>query len=292
MPDIDARERLIGIRLVALSASMFGVVDGLSKLLVAHATPAQIVFARYGFAFLLLLVTRRPSQLPQLVRTARPGLQIIRGLSPLVVSFGMVFAVTYLPLADATAILFVAPLLMIGLAGPMLVERAPAATWLMVVIGFVGVLIVARPGFSALSQYAVFPLAAAIFYALYQLLTRRLSTAGERPLTTLGWTLGVGTIVSLPIAVVFWQPLDAAGWALMILLGLAFAASQLTMIAGLVRTPVPLAASLNYVQIVAAVGFGFVVFGDVPDLMSWLGIALIVAAGLYMIRLRTRATGR
>ena len=291
MSQIDARERLIGIGLVALSAAMFGVVDGLSKLLVAQATPAQIVFARYGFALLLVLVTRRPSQLPQLMRTARPGLQITRGLSPLVVSFGMVLAVTYLPLADATAILFAAPLLMVGLAGPMLGERAPRATWLAVVVGFIGVLVVARPGFSVLSQYAVFPLAAAVFYAIYQLLTRRLSAAGERPMTTLAWTLGIGTIVSLPIALFSWQPLDGTGWLLMVALGLAFAASQLTMIAGLVRTPVPLAASLNYVQIIAAVGFGYAVFGEVPDLMSWAGIALVVAAGLYMIRLRTRAVG-
>ena len=288
MTDTDGRQRLIGIALVALSASMFGVVDGLTKLLVTQASPAQIVFARYGFALLLLLATRRPSTLPQLMRTARPGQQLARGLVPLIVSFGMVFAVTYLPLADATAILFVAPLLMVAFAGPLIGERAPRASWLAVGVGFVGVLVVARPGFSVLSQYAVFPLVAAVSYALYQLLTRRLSAAGEPPLTTLGWTLGIGTLVVAPIAPFFWQPLDAMGWVLMVLLGAAFALAQITLIAGLVRTPLPVAASLNYVQIIAAVAFGAAVFGELPDLMSWAGIVLIVGAGLYMIRHRTK----
>lgn len=288
MTDTDGRQRLIGIALVALSASMFGVVDGLTKLLVAQASPAQIVFARYGFALLLLLVTRRPSTLPQLMRTARPGQQLARGLVPLIVSFSMVFAVTYLPLADATAILFVAPLLMVAFAGPLIGERAPRASWLAVGVGFVGVLVVARPGLSALSQYAVFPLVAAVSYALYQLLTRRLSAAGEPPFTTLGWTLGIGTLVVAPIALFYWQPLDGAGWALMVLLGAAFGLAQITLIAGLVRTPLPVAASLNYVQIIAAVAFGAAVFGELPDLMSWAGIVLIVGAGLYMIRHRTK----
>ena len=90
------------------------------------------------------------------------------------------------------------------------------------------------------------------------------------------------------IALFFWQPLDGMGRVLLILLGAAFALAQITLIAGLLRTPLPVAASLNYVQIIAAVAFGAAVFGELQHLMSWAGTVLIVGAGLYMIRHRTK----
>jgi drug/metabolite transporter (DMT)-like permease len=289
VPENAARERLMGILLVVFSAAMFGVVDGLSKVLVQIASPAQIVWGRYGLALLFLLITRPPSSLPSLFVTKQRRLQIIRGLTPLAVSLGMVFGVRYLPLADTTAILFAAPLLMVALSGPMLGEHIHRSAWVAVAIGFVALLIIARPGLSVLSQFAIFPLIAAVFYALLQIFTRKLSAAGERPMTTLAWTLTTGTIASTPFVFLFWEPLDLGGWALMLGLGAAFGISQLTMIAGLARAPVSLVAPLTYVQIISAVIFGLIVFGEMPDGWTLLGIAMIVGSGLYVIRTRQAA---
>jgi len=98
----QARERLLGVILVVLSASIFAGVDGLSKLLADTSSVAQIVWARYALALPILLATTQPSQLPTLFRTRQPGLQILRGLAPVMVSIAMVFGVRYLPLAEAT----------------------------------------------------------------------------------------------------------------------------------------------------------------------------------------------
>jgi drug/metabolite transporter (DMT)-like permease len=282
----EARDRLVGIVLIVLSAGAFGAVDGISKILVQTASPAQIVWARYALAIPFLLLTTRPSALKDLARTNRPGLQIVRGLAPLLVSLGMVLGVQYLPLADATAILFAAPLLVVALSMPMLGEPVHRSHWWAVAVGFAAVLVVARPGLSALSQFAIFPLIAAVFYALLQLLTRRLSAAGERSRTTLAWTLVSGTIAATPFAIWLWRPLDAQTWILLFVLGGVFGVAQLTMIAGLARAPAALVAPLAYVQIIAAVAFGFIVFGEVPDVWTILGIIMIIGAGLYVLRHR------
>lgn len=288
-PKDAARERLIGICLVVFAAAMFAVVDGISKVLTATASPPQIVWARYALALPVVLARVPIGEYRTLFSTKMLRLQIGRGLSPLVVSFGMVFGVAFLPLADATVILFAAPLLMVALSGPMLGETVHRSNWVAVAVGFVAVLIVARPGFSVLSQYAIFPLVGAVFYALLQIFTRRLSAAGERPITTLSWTLLVGAIVSTPIVVLFWRNLDLGSWILMLTLGVVFGISQLTMIAGLARAEVSIAAPLTYVQIASAVIFGLIVFHDVPDLWTIAGIALIFGAGLYVVRSRRRA---
>jgi drug/metabolite transporter (DMT)-like permease len=281
-----ARERLLGIILVVLSASIFAGVDGLSKLLADTSSVAQIVWARYALALPILLATTQPSQLPTLFRTRQPGLQILRGLAPVMVSIAMVFGVRYLPLAEATVILFAAPFLVAALSVPLLGERVHASTWVAVVIGFAAVLIVARPGFSELSLFALFPLVGAIFYAALQLITRRIAATGERSETTLAWTLLTGIVVATPFALYFWQPLDIRGWALMFGLGGTFGLAQLMMIRGFAHAPAALLAPLSYAQIVAAAIFGVVVFHDVPDVWTLLGIVMIIISGVYVVRRR------
>jgi len=114
----EARERLLGIILVILSASIFACVDGFSKLLADTNAVAQIVWARYALALPILLLTTPPAQLSTLFRTRQPALQILRGLAPVGVSIAMVFGVRYLPLAEATVILFAAPFLVAALSVP------------------------------------------------------------------------------------------------------------------------------------------------------------------------------
>ena len=159
-------------------------------------------------------------------------MQILRGLAPLVISACMVFGVHYLPLAEATVILFAAPFLVAALSAPLLGERVHASNWIAVAIGFAAVLVVARPGFSELSLFALFPALGAFFYAALQLLTRRMAAAGERAETTLAWTLLTGIAVSSPFAIYFWEPLDLRGWALMVAVGTTFGFAQLMMIRG------------------------------------------------------------
>jgi drug/metabolite transporter (DMT)-like permease len=283
----EGRERLIGIILVILSATIFACVDGFSKMLAETNGVAQIVWARYALALPILLATTPPTQLPVLFRTRRPGLQVLRGLAPIFVSVGMVLGVRYLPLAEATVILFAAPFLVAALSVPLLGERVHTSSWIAVAVGFTAVLIVARPGFSALSVYALFPLLGAVFYAALQLITRQVAAAGERAETTLAWTLLTGIVVSSPFAIYFWVPLDISGWILMFAVGFAFGVAQLTMIRGFAHAPAALLAPLSYVQIVSATIFSVVVFHDVPDAWTLLGIVMIIGSGIYVVRRRT-----
>jgi len=143
---------------------------------------------------------------------------------------------------------------------------------------------VARPGFSNLSHYAAFPLIGAIFYALLQLITRSLGAAGEKATTTLAWTLLVGGLVSTPFVAMEWTPVTPGGWLLMIALGLVFGVSQLLMIRAYTFAPAGVLAPFNYVQIISAAIFGVAVFGDVPDVWTLVGIAMIIGAGIYVAR--------
>lgn len=283
------RDRLKGIAILIAAASLFGAVDGISKMLAETQSLGQIVLTRYALAVPVLLAATPRADWRSLFDTERPGLQILRACAPLVISFSMVLAVRYLPLADATAILFAGPFLVVALSAPMLGERVALSSWIGVAVGFAAVLIVARPGFSELSRFVAFPLLAAVFYALFQLMTRRLAAAGENPNTTLAWTLATGTIVATPIAFFTWIPPGPTAWILMIALGLVFGAAQALLVRAFHYAPASVLTPFSYSQIVAATIFGAIVFGTVPDRWTSLGIALIIAAGVYVVREQARA---
>ena len=161
----------------------------------------------------------------------------------------------------------------------MLKERVRLASWLGVAIGFLAVLIVAQPGLGGLSFFAIFPLAGAIFYALFQILTRRLAALGEDPNTTLAWTLGVGTLASAPFALWTWVPLDAHAWLLALSLGLAYGAGQLLLVRAFAYAPASILTPFSYAQIISATLFGLVVFHDVPNMTTLVGIAMSPRSG-------------
>ncbi len=282
----ENRDVLRGILLLLLAASFFGSVDGFSKLLAPTQSVAQIVWTRYALAIPLLLASMRPSEWSSAFRTTHPWLQIVRGLTPLTVSAGMVLGVRYLSLAEATAILFAGPFLILALSVPFLGERVRLSSWIGVTIGFLAVLIVARPGFSALSKYTVFPALAAVFYAIYQLLTRQLGALGEKPTTTLAWTLLVGGVASTPVAIMNWAPVSTRAWFYMAALGTVFGASQLLLIRAFTYASAGTLAPFNYFQIVSAIVFGLIVFQDVPDVWTLVGATIIIGAGVYVVRSR------
>jgi drug/metabolite transporter (DMT)-like permease len=198
----------------------------------------------------------------------------------------MVIGVRYMPLADTTVILFAGPFFVVALSAPVLKERVRAASWIGVSIGFLAVLLVARPGFNELSKYAVFPLIAAVFYALLQLITRQLGASGEKATTTLAWTLLVGGIAVTPVAIATWVPVTPTAWLLMIALGTVFGIAQLLMARAFTHASANVLAPFNYVQIISAVIFGVLVFGDVPDVWTFVGIFMIIGAGIYVARSR------
>lgn len=281
-PESLRPQRLRGIFFLIASVMCFGVVDGLSKLLVETQSLGQIVLARYAIAILGLFAMTAPGRWKNLFQTRLVGLQVIRGLTPVMVGGPMVFAVKYLPLAEATAILFAGPFIVVAFSGWLLQERVSFSSWIGVAIGFLGVLIVARPGLTGLSLYAIFPAVAAVFYAVLQLLSRYLGAAGEPPTTTLAWTLLVGTLVALPLSIADWQPLSPAALILAFSLGATFGAGQYFLIKAFALVSANVLTPFTYFQILSAALFGLIVFKDIPDGWTLAGIALILASGLYV----------
>lgn len=275
-------DKLKGILLLIAAVTGFGVVDGLSKVMIETLSFGQVVLARYALALPVLLLATRPADWRGLFRTKLLTWQIIRGIIPVVIGGSMVFAVKYLPLAEATVILFAGPFFVVALSGWLLGERVGGSSWIGVLIGFLSVLIVARPGFSALSLYTIFPAIGAVFYAAFQLLTRHLGNAGEAPTTTLAWTLVVGNLVGLPLAFSAWMPQTPETWFLCFCLGVVFGFAQLLLAKAFSLAPASVLTPFSYVQILSAIVFGLLVFHDIPDRWTLTGIAMIVGAGLYV----------
>ena len=288
MHDPPPPEVLRGIAFIILSASVFALVDGLSKLLADTLSIWQIVWARYVFALPVLVLLTPRGDLRALFRTANLPHQIGRGIVPIGVSVAMVLSVRYLPLAEATVILFSAPFLVVGLAGPLLGERVRAASWFGVAAGFAAVLIVARPGLGGVSYYALLPFAGAVLYATYQIVTRHLARKGERPATTLAWTLATGSVVATPLAALTWVPVSTGAFLIMVSLGLVFGAAQLLMVQAFAHAPAAELAPFSYAQLPAATVVGLVLFDAVPDGWTLFGIAVMIGAGVFLARTQRR----
>lgn len=271
---------LRGIVFLIGAVTVFAVVDAVSKLLISSHSFGQVMLGRYAPALIVLLAVTPPARWRGMFATQKPGLQIARGMLPMLIGGAMVLGVKYLPLADATTILFAGPFFVLALSGVLLGERVAAASWVGVVLGFAGVLIVARPGFSALSAYALFPAVGALFYAGYQLLTRHLAASGETTEATVAWTLLIGILASLPLALADWRAVDAQAFALSLVMGAAMGIGQILVPRAYQRATANVLAPFTYFQIFAAVALGFLLFREVPDIWTMAGIALIVVSGV------------
>jgi drug/metabolite transporter (DMT)-like permease len=271
------------ILLFVAGVSMFGVMDGLGKLLATDFPLLQLVWARSAFAVPVILATTAPAGWLSLLRCERPLLQAARGLLPLLASAAVLLGLRLMPLADATAITFAAPLFVVALSAPILRERVGTAAWVGVGLGFLGVLIVVRPGAGSIAWAALLPLATAFLFGLYQVLTR-LASRGDPPATTLAWTILTGFLLTTPLLPLGWANGSVAGWLLLILSGLLFGVGQLLLIRALAAAPAAILTPFTYAQIVAAVLFGMVVLGELPGPWTLAGTALIVLAGLYVLR--------
>ena len=277
------------ILLFVAGVSMFGVMDGIGKLLATDFPLLQLVWARYAFAVPVILATTATSGWLSLLRCERPLLQVVRGFLPLMASATVLLGLRLMSLADATAISFASPLFVVVLSVPLLRERVGAAAWVGVGVGFLGVLIVARPGTGSIAWAALLPLATAFLFGLYQVLTR-LASRGDPAATTLTWTILTGFLLTTPLLPLGWANGSPAGWLLLILSGLLFGTGQLLLIRAFVAAPAAILTPFSYTQIVAAVLFGMLVLGELPDPWTLAGIALIVLAGLYVLR-RVRRGG-
>lgn len=262
---------------------LFAAVDAQAKYLTELFHPFQITWSRQlGLlvGVLILLAIRGPV----ILRTRKPGLQILRGV--LVASSATLFilAVQYVPLADAVAVTFVAPLIVTVLGAVILGEPVGIRRWTAAVIGLVGALVVIRPGLGALHPAGLLVLLAALFFAFRQILSRILA-AQDPTVTTVAYTALAGSaILTLPLPFVWRWPETTLEIGLLLSIAVLAAFAEYLVIRALEVAQAVVVAPVHYSILVWSTIYGFLIFGQLPDLWTWFGAAIIVISGLYTFR--------
>lgn len=275
---------LRGIFMIMTAVAMFTVMDAMAKYLSRYYPVPGIVWARYAFHLLFVLVILGPRMKLGLVRTKRPGLQIVRGM--LLAASSMLFfsALKFMPMAEASSISFVAPMLVTLLGVILLKEKVEPARWVAVAAGFIGVLIIIRPGSGIFAWVAVLPLATAATFAGYQILTRKLAGV-DSPYTSLFYSGLIGTVMLAVVLPFQWTTPATIVHALMLpTIGFIGGMSHLILIRAYDQAAVSTLAPFSYTQLIWVILIGYLVFGDFPDRWSLTGIGVIMASGIYMAR--------
>ncbi|MBK7356173.1 DMT family transporter [Propionivibrio sp.] len=277
-----------GVILFLTAIFLFAALDATAKYLTAFFAVPLLVWARYFVHLVVMLATIAPGMGREIVVTKRPWLMTFRGLMLVGVTLLVQLAFRTLPLAETTAIVFVTPLLVALLAGPMLGEKMHLNGWLATLAGFGGVLLIARPGGAMAGIGVIYCLGGALCYALYQILTRKL-LASEPPMRLLFYTALVGTLsmsfFCRPTGVAKCLPLRQT--LLIASLGFYGGIGHFLLIRAFREAPASTLSPLLYVQLIWAMLLGWLVFGQLPDMPAITGMLIIGASGLSLVMRRT-----
>ncbi|NRG19837.1 DMT family transporter [Rhizobiales bacterium] len=284
------QDTLRGISLMTGAMLLIPLMDIVAKYLTATLPPLEIAFGRFAFQAIFAFLTAAIGPGLSALKTSRPLPHLLRGLFLAGATVLFFTALKYMPVANAIAIFFVEPMILTALSAIFLKEQVGLRRWLAIFIGLAGAILIIRPGIAEFGPAAVLPLGTAFLFALYLLLTKRLS--GEGSMMSIQFTTGIGGALLLgsmaAAAVVFnvedaifkAPPLPALG--LMAVIGaISFFAHGL-IVRAFAMAPASVLAPFNYLEIVSATIFGYLVFADFPDAITWYGIAIIVGCGLYI----------
>ena len=291
--DREARRHLEAIGLMITAVALFSALDTAAKYLVTREglPVAEVVWARFigQFVLLFLMVPMfGVMSARQLFTTSKLGLQITRSVLMAATTAFNFMALQHLRLDQAITIVFLAPLVVALLAGPLLGEWVGRRRLFAILFGFVGVVIAVRPGLGAVHPAVLYSFAAMLAYALFMLLTRHMARY-DRPLVTLFYSMFVGTLAGAPIAFSVWEmPETPLAWILLSVLGVFGGLGHWLFLHAYQRAPASSIAPFLYMQLLTMVAFGFAVFGDLPDVWTLVGAAFIVGSGIYLIHRERR----
>ena len=290
MLDTATTRNIQGILLFVSGLFLFSSVDTTAKYLTAFYSVQLLVWARFAVHLALMLAVVAPGMGRELVVTRRPWLMIIRALMLVASSLFIQLAFRSQPLAETTAVFFVTPVLVALLAGPVLGEQVRPRTWAATPAGFFGVLLIARPGGALLGIGLVYTLSAALCYALYQILTRKLADT-EPTLRQLFYTALVGTLTMSLIVPPYWTgEMPSLTHSLLIVsLGVYGGIGHFLVIRAYRTTPASTLSPIMYFQLIWAALLGWAVFDQLPDPLSLLGMLIVGAAGLSLALRPSRA---
>ena len=257
------------------------VMDGFAKYLSDDLPILQITWARYFFTVAFVFPIMFFFYKRQLVWSDKPKLQIFRGLILLSANICFFYAISIISLAKALTLAFIAPLIVTAFSPILLGEKVGFRRWTAVAVGFIGSLVVIRPGFLELNLASLAALGTGFFYGFYLIITRKLSTS-DNPLLTLLITGMVGALLVSLVIPFYWVKPTLNQWSLMAGIGVFACIGHLFLILSLKYADASKLAPLGYTEIIPNVIIGYYFFNELPDTWTYLGLLIIVLSGLYI----------
>jgi drug/metabolite transporter (DMT)-like permease len=275
------RHLIWGIVSVIVACFLLASMDGLGKWLMQDLAMQQVVWARYFFHTLIVGILFSSRQGFSFIRPNRPWTQLLRALCLMAVTLSLYYAIQTISLADATAIVFFAPVLVTLLAGWFLKEKVGAIEWLAVSVGFIGVLFIVRPGFRDPDSALLLACLAAICLAFYFVLTRALKGHDSEQTTLFHTTLAGGVILTV-LQPLWWQQPTTVQWLYLVTVGALGASGHFLLVKAFHIASASLLSPYLNAQLVAAALISLIFFDDVLGWPFYLGSCLIVGAGLLI----------
>lgn len=262
---------------------LFAIQDAIAKAIVADYPISQFLLIRYWiFVAGVLIYVSRSIGLKRALASKRPAMQIVRSLLVMTETFVFIWGLQYMGLAETHAIFAVSPLLATALAGLLLHEQIGWRRITALTVGFLGALMIIKPGLQGFNIAALIPLTAALMFAFYNVLTRYTGQVDHYQ-TSLLYMAAAGAICMTPIGISEWISPTPEAWGLMITAALVAISAHMLLMKSLQLAPASVIQPFNYLLLVAATVIGVTVFGERPDLASIIGAALVVASGLFTL---------
>ena len=298
-----AHTALQGLALLLVAMVILPCMDAIAKYMAVYQgmSPAQVTFYRFFFQLLSVLPFLVSSGGLRALKPKRLWYNLLRGVLLAAAALLFFVSVKYMPLADVFAIYFVEPFILTCLSALVLGEKVGWRRWLAIVVGFGGAMIVIQPSFELFGLKALLPVGCAFLFACYLLMNRALGDA-DTPLA-MQTVAGVGGSLFMIVVIAVGDglgsvdfvpslPHSALGWVLVVALGVISGYGHLLVVKAFQAAPVSLLASFHYFEIITGTALGFLVFNEFPTPSKWLGIAIIVGSGLFMIWRERGAKGK
>jgi drug/metabolite transporter (DMT)-like permease len=273
---------------MCLAVALFSCLDTTAKVLTTRMglPVSAVAWARFLVQFIALIViipALGVMSVRDMFRSSQVAWQLVRSVLMAATTVFNFLALQTLRLDQTITIVFLAPLVVALLAGPLLGEWVGWRRMVAILTGFAGILIAVHPSSEGINFAVVYSLLAMLAYALFMLLTRHIG-GRDPPLVTLFYSMFVGTFFGAPIAIEEWVwPPDAATWAMLISLGVFGGLGHYVFLHAYRLAPASSVAPFLYTQILSMVALGYLVFGDVPDAWTITGAAIVAASGIYLI---------
>ncbi|MEQ1577116.1 MAG: DMT family transporter [Hyphomicrobium sp.] len=281
---------------MVVAVTLFSGLDTAAKYLVKYdgLSVSQVVWSRFIVQFLAIIIlvpALSPFGLPQLFKTTQMRWQLVRSVLMVSTTVFNFLALQYLRLDQTVTIAFLAPLMVALLAGPLLGEWVGWRRMMAIGIGFAGILIAVHPGFGDLHPAVIYSFLAMLAYALFMLLTRHIARH-DPPMVTLFYSMFAGTFLGAPFAYLNWVAMpDTLSLVLLASLGILGGLGHWLFIHAYRMAPASVVAPFLYLQLISMVSFGYAVFGDLPDIFTLAGAAIVVGSGVYLFH-RERVTSK